>query len=116
MVTLCTVRMIGRRLLRCWAALMRPLATAACWAVCQVWRVAWRGGLLGPWDATVAIAPTHVTTFPHAMAHRSGSRWPPPPPTTNGLSSEDSPCVMSSEDSHAVGPSGVPHRTTPPSR
>ena len=60
MVTLCTVRMIGRRLLRCWAALMRPLATAACWAVCQVWRVAWRGGLLGPWDATVAIAPAAV--------------------------------------------------------
>ena len=50
------------------------------------------------------------------MAHRSGSRWPPPPPTTNGLSSEDSPCVMSSEDSHAVGPFGVPYRTTPPSR
>ena len=50
------------------------------------------------------------------MAHRSGSRWPPPPPTTNGLSSEDSPCVMSSEDSHAVGPLGVPYRTTPPSR
>ena len=62
------------------------------------------------------VQKSDVTTFPHAMAHRSGSRWPPPPPTTNGLSSEDSPCVMSFEDSHAVGPFGVPHRTIPPSR
>ena len=51
------------------------------------------------------------------MAHRPGSQRPPPPPTTiNGSSSEDSPCVMSSEDSHAVGPFGAPYRTTPPSR
>ena len=41
MVTLCTVRTIGRPLLRCWAAQTRPLATAACWAVCQVWQVAY---------------------------------------------------------------------------
>ena len=50
------------------------------------------------------------------MSHHPGSRRPPPPPTTNGLSFEDSPCVMSFEDSHAVGPFGVPHRTIPPSR
>ena len=60
MVTLCTVRIIGRPLLRCWAALVRPLATAACWAVCQVWQVAWQAGLLGPWEAMVAIAPAAV--------------------------------------------------------
>ena len=56
-VTLCTVRTIGRPLLRCWAALMRPLATATWWATCQVWRVACHAGLLGPWVAVVAIAP-----------------------------------------------------------
>ena len=38
---------------------------------------------------------------------------PPPTSTINGLSSEDSPCAMSSEDSRAVGPFGVPYRTTP---
>ena len=43
--------------LRCWAALRRPLATATWWATCQVWRVAWQAGLLGPWVAVVAIAP-----------------------------------------------------------
>ena len=26
------------------------------WATCQVWRVAWHAGLLGPWVAVVAIA------------------------------------------------------------
>ena len=50
------------------------------------------------------------------MAHSSGSPRPPPTPTINGLSSEDSPCAMSSEDSRAVGPLGVPHRTNPISR
>ena len=58
MVTLlCMVRTIGRRLPRCWAALMRPLVTATWWATCQVWRVAWHAGLLGPWVAVVAIGP-----------------------------------------------------------
>ena len=33
MVTLCTVRTIGRCLLRCWAALTRPLATATFFCV-----------------------------------------------------------------------------------
>ena len=50
------------------------------------------------------------------MAHHSGPLRPPPMPPNNGLSSEDSPCVMSSEDSHAVGPFGEPYRTTPPCR
>ena len=50
------------------------------------------------------------------MAYHSGSQRPPPPTTTNGLSFQDSPCVMSFQDSHAVGPFGVPHRTIPPSR
>ena len=58
MVTLCTVRTIGRRLLRCWAALIRPLATATWWAVCQVWQAAWQPGWLGPCVAPAAIAPT----------------------------------------------------------
>ena len=57
MVTLCTVRTTGRPLLRCWAALRRPLATATWWATCQVWRVAWQAGLLGPWVAVVARTP-----------------------------------------------------------
>ena len=56
MVTLCTVRTMGRPLLRCWAALRRPLATATWWATCQVWRVAWHAGWLGPWVASVAMA------------------------------------------------------------
>ena len=50
------------------------------------------------------------------MSHRSVPLRPPPTSTINGLSSEDSPCVMSSEDSHAVGPYGVPYRTTPRSK
>ena len=58
MVTLCTVRTIGRRLLWCWAALIRPLATATWWAVCQVWRAAWESGWPGPCVAAAAIAPT----------------------------------------------------------
>ena len=57
MVTLCTVRTIGRCLLRCWAALIRPLATATWWAVCQVWQAAWQPGWLGPCVAPAAIAP-----------------------------------------------------------
>ena len=44
-------------LLWCWAALRRPLATATWWDTCQVWRVAWPAGSLGPWVAVVAIAP-----------------------------------------------------------
>ena len=48
------------------------------------------------------------------MAHHSGSRRPPTPTTINGLSFQDSPCVMRFQVSHVVGPFGVPHRTTPP--
>ena len=50
------------------------------------------------------------------MASSSGSPRPPPTPTINGLSFEDSPSAMSFKDSRAVGPLGVPHRTTPLSR
>ena len=47
------------------------------------------------------------------MSHLSVPLRPPPTSTINGLSSEDSPCAMSSEDSRAVGPFWVPYRTTP---
>ena len=48
------------------------------------------------------------------MSHLSVPLRSPPTSTNNGLSFQDSPCVMSFKDSHAVGPFGGPHRTTNP--
>ena len=82
-VTLCTARTTGRPLLRCWAALRRPLAIATWWATCQVWRVAWHAGLLGPWVAVVAIAPPPAASMraPWPVPHlrrclQRRCRWP----------------------------------------
>eukprot|EP00964_Phaeocystis_antarctica_P011563 scaffold6396_cov72-Phaeocystis_antarctica.AAC.3 len=48
------------------------------------------------------------------MSHLSVPLRSPPTSTNNGLSFQDSPCVMSFKDSHAVGPFGGPYRTTNP--
>ena len=56
-VTLCTVRVKGRRRLRCWAALRSPFLTATWHATCQVWRSATHSLWRAPCVAAVAMAP-----------------------------------------------------------
>ena len=54
-VTLCTVRVKGRRRLRCWAALRSPFLTATWHATCQVWRSATHSLWRAPCVAAVAL-------------------------------------------------------------
>ena len=63
MVTLYTVRVKGRRRLRCWAALRSPFLTATWHATCQVWRAATHSLWRAPCVAAVIRSKNAVESF-----------------------------------------------------